>query len=112
MALRLEFSGRDHPVARHLDRVSEGLVKRCTRLIQAGRRAGTIPVGPPARAVALAFVGAMEGAVIELAGQAPHDEVLAARAAAGVLGLAPDALAETMNGEVLAVQRELGVTAA
>jgi len=31
----------------------------------------------------------MEGAVIELAGQAPHDEVLVARAAAGVLGVDP-----------------------
>lgn len=72
---------------RQLERVSESLVKRCTRLINAGRRVGTIPVGPPARAVALAFIGAMTGAVIELAGQAPHDELLAARAAAGVLGL-------------------------
>jgi predicted regulator of Ras-like GTPase activity (Roadblock/LC7/MglB family) len=53
---------------------------------------GTIPAGPPARVVALAFVGATEGAVIELAGRAPHDEVLAARAAAGVLGLAPEAI--------------------
>jgi AcrR family transcriptional regulator len=87
MALRLEFSGQDHPVAHRLERVAESLVKRCTRLISAGRRAGTIPPGPPARAVALAFVGAMEGAVIELAGQAPHDEVLAARVAAGALGL-------------------------
>jgi AcrR family transcriptional regulator len=87
MALRLEFSGQDHPVGRHLERVSESLVKRCTRLIGAGRRAGTIPAGPPARAVALAFVGALEGTVIGLAGQAPHDEVLAARVAAGVLGL-------------------------
>jgi AcrR family transcriptional regulator len=87
MALRLEFSGQDHPVGRHLDRVSESLLKRCTRLISAGRRMGTIPAGPPARAVALAFIGAMEGTVIQLAGQAPHDEVLAARAAAGVLGL-------------------------
>ena len=77
IALRLEFSGQDHPVGRHLERVSESLVKRCTRLINAGRRAGTIPAGPPARAVALAFVGALEGAVIGLAGQAPHDEVLA-----------------------------------
>ena len=92
MALRLEFSGQDHPVGRHLQRVSEGLVKRCTRLISAGRRAGTIPAGPPARAVALAFIGAMEGTVIELAGQAPHDEVLTARAAAGVLGLDLDAI--------------------
>ena len=92
MALRLEFSGQDHPVGRHLQRVSEGLVKRCTRLIRAGRSAGTIPAGPPARAVALAFIGAMEGTVIELAGQAPHDEVLTARAAAGVLGLDLDAI--------------------
>ena len=87
MALRLEFSGQDHPVGRHLERVSESLVERCTRLISAGRRAGTIPAGPPARAVALALVGALEGTVIQLVGQAPHDELLAARAAAGVLGL-------------------------
>jgi AcrR family transcriptional regulator len=87
-ALRLEFSGQDHPVGRHLERVSDGLLKRCTRLIGAGRRAGTIPAGPPARTVALAFIGALEGTVIQLAGRAPHDEVLAARAAAGVLGLA------------------------
>jgi AcrR family transcriptional regulator len=87
IALRIEFSGQDHPVGRRLERVSKGLVKRCTRLIGAGRGAGTIPAGPPARAVALAFIGALEGTVIGLAGQAPHDEVLAARAAAGVLGL-------------------------
>jgi AcrR family transcriptional regulator len=87
MALRLEFSGRDHPVGREVERISETLVKRCVRLINAGRKVGSIPPGPPARAVALAFVGALEGAVIALAGQAPHDEVLAARAAAGALGL-------------------------
>jgi AcrR family transcriptional regulator len=88
MALRVEFSGRDHPVGRELERVQEGLVKRCSRLIKAGRRDGSIPPGPPARAVALAFVGAIEGVVINLAGQAPHDELLATRAAAGVLGVA------------------------
>jgi AcrR family transcriptional regulator len=87
MALRLEFSGQDHPVGRRLEQVSESLLKRCTRLISAGRRAGTIPAGPPARVVALAFIGALEGTVIGLAGHAPHDELLAARAAAGVLGL-------------------------
>jgi AcrR family transcriptional regulator len=92
MALNLEFSGQDHPVGRRLERVSESLVKRCIRLISAGRRMGTIPTGPPARAVALAFIGAMEGTVIQLAGQAPHDEVLAARAAGGVLGLDHDRL--------------------
>jgi len=87
IALRLEFAGQDHPVGRRVDEISQSLVKRCTRLVAAGRRARTIPAGPPARAVALAFVGALEGAVIELAGQAPHDELLAARAVAGVLGL-------------------------
>ena len=87
IALRLEFSGQDHPVGQQLERVSESLVKLCARLINAGRRAGTIPAGPPARAVALAYIGALEGSVIGLAGQAPHDELLAARAAVGVLGL-------------------------
>jgi AcrR family transcriptional regulator len=87
MALRLEFSGQDHPVGRELERITRNLVKRCVRLINAGRRDGSIPPGPPAKAVALALWGALEGAVIALVGQAPHDELLAARAVAGVLGL-------------------------
>ena len=87
MALRLEFSGRDHPVGRKIQQVSKLLVKRCAKLIEAGRREGSLPPGPPAKEVAIAFWGALEGAVIALAGQAPHDEVLAARTVAGVLGL-------------------------
>lgn len=87
MALRLEFSNQAHPVARRLEGVTEGSVKRIARLVDAGRGDGSIPPGPPAAAVASAFLGALEGAVIELAGRAPHDEVLAARAVAGVLGL-------------------------
>ena len=87
MALRLEFSGRDHPVGRKLQQISKLLVKRCADLVDAGRREGSLPAGPPAKEVAVAFWGALEGAVIALAGQAPHDELLAARTVAGVLGL-------------------------
>jgi AcrR family transcriptional regulator len=91
MALRVEFSGRDHPVGREIKRASKTLIRRCADLIEAGRKDGSIPPGPPARVTALAFWGALEGAVIALAGHAPHDELLAARAVAGVLGLhAPD----------------------
>jgi AcrR family transcriptional regulator len=87
MALRVEFDGQDHPVGREVHRISRTLVKRCASLINAGRRNRSIPPGPPSKAVALAFLGAVEGAVIALAGQAPHDELLATRVAAGVLGL-------------------------
>jgi AcrR family transcriptional regulator len=87
IALRLEFSGQDHRVARHLEQVSAGLIERCARLISAGRRTGAILPGPPAAIVATALLGALEGTVIQLAGQAPYDEELAARAVAGVLGL-------------------------
>jgi len=94
MALRVEFSGQDHPVGREIERISEAGVKRVARLIDAGRRDGSIPAGPPARVVAFAFWGALEGAVITLRGQAPHDELLAARAVAGLLGLDPNAVPE------------------
>ncbi len=87
MALRIEFSNQDHPVGQAIEQITETLVKRCVRLINAGRRDRTIPAGPPSKTVALALMGALEGTVIELSGLAPHDEALAARAVAGVLGL-------------------------
>jgi hypothetical protein len=87
MALRIEFSAQHHPVGDEIKRISATLIEHCARLVNAGRRAGTIPPGPPARTVALTYWGALEGAVIALAGRAPHDELLAARAVSGVLGL-------------------------
>jgi AcrR family transcriptional regulator len=89
MALRVEFSGQDHPVGREIERISESGIRRVARLINAGRRDGSIPPDPPVATVAAAFVGALEGAVIALAGRAPDDELLAVRTAAGVLGLSP-----------------------
>jgi AcrR family transcriptional regulator len=86
-ALRVEFSGHEHPVGREIERIYEAGIERVARLIRAGRSDGSIPPGPPARTAALAFMGALEGTVIALAGQAPHDEELAARAVSGVLGL-------------------------
>jgi AcrR family transcriptional regulator len=94
MALRLEFSDPEHPIGEAVERVTGALVKRCARLIGAGRRDGSIPPGPPATATARAFLGAIEGAVIELSGSEPHDEQLAARAAVGILGLDPAHAAE------------------
>lgn len=87
MALRMEFAGMDHPVGAEIARIWETAVERCARLVAAGRRGGSIPAGPPARTVAHALLGALEGAVITLAGQAPDDELLAARAVAGVIGI-------------------------
>src|ERR671919_1150196 len=41
-ALRLEFTGQDHPIGREVERNYALLVKRCSRLIRAGRRNGSI----------------------------------------------------------------------
>ena len=87
ITLRLEFSGKDHPVGRKIRDVERQLIADCERLIAAGRRSGAIPPGPALRAMARAYFGAVEGLVINLAGQAPVDAVLAERAVRGVLGL-------------------------
>ncbi|WP_125777589.1 TetR/AcrR family transcriptional regulator [Antribacter gilvus] len=87
MVLRIELSGQDHPVGREVERSYEILVGLCTRLIAAGRENGGIPDGPPDRTLALAVGGALDGVVVAVSGQTPHDELLAARAVAGVLGI-------------------------
>ena len=88
MTLRAEFGDRDHPIGVAVDQTTSRVVADCTRVIAEGRRTGAIPPGPPPGTVALAFVGAIEGIVIHLAGQVPHDVAFAEKAVRGVLGLA------------------------
>jgi AcrR family transcriptional regulator len=90
MVLSIEFSGQDHPVGRAVGEAGERVLAEVTRLVTAARDRGAIPPGPPARVLALAILGAVEGLVINLAAKEPFDEVLAERAVAGVLGLPPD----------------------
>ena len=87
IVLRVEFSDQDHPVGREIKRVSRALIKQCATLIEAGRKDGSIPPGLPAKTLAQAYWGALEGVVIAVSGQAPDDEELAAWTVAGVLGL-------------------------
>ncbi|MEV0647544.1 TetR/AcrR family transcriptional regulator [Phytomonospora sp. NPDC050363] len=89
MTLGIEFAGRDHPVGKALGRIFERLERECAERVERARATGAIPEGPPARVIAAAYLGALQGVAMELAGQAPHDEVLAERAVRGVLGLPP-----------------------
>jgi AcrR family transcriptional regulator len=89
MTLRIEFSGQDHPVGRAVKKGERRLVADCVRLITAGRENGTIPPGPPPRVLARAYLGALEGLVINLAGKEPFDALLAERVVTGLLGMTP-----------------------
>ncbi|MFC8271317.1 TetR family transcriptional regulator [Streptomyces sp. NPDC057271] len=89
VALRLEFSGQDHPIGRQVETGYRRLLDLCTDCIAAGRATGSIPDGPPAGDVALAYVGALEGTSIALAGRVPDDTSLVVAAVAGALGLHP-----------------------
>ncbi|GAA4696871.1 transcriptional regulator, TetR family [Promicromonospora umidemergens] len=92
VALRLEFAGQDHPVGRHIEQAYDTITRHATALVRAARDAGPVPHGPPDQVVGLALIGALEGTVIALAGHPEHDELLAARAVAGVLGLSADTI--------------------
>jgi AcrR family transcriptional regulator len=91
MALRVEFAGREHPVADTIERIVHGNAGRFAALITTGREAASIPAGPPAEMLAIAGIGALEGLAIQVAGQAPDDERLAERLMLGLLGLSPGA---------------------
>lgn len=85
MTLRVEFAERDHPVGDAVWRIAATLRQRVERLVARGRRSGTIPPGPPARVLAAAYLSALEGLAIGVAGRTPHDEALAERMVAGLL---------------------------
>lgn len=97
IALRLEFSGQHHRVGREVEASYGGLVELCADLIEAARRAGSIPDGPPTAVLAVAVLGALEGTVIGLTGQPAYDELMAARAVAGVLGVDPARAVEPVD---------------
>lgn len=89
MVLTVEFSGQDHPIGKAVADASDRVLEVATDLVEQARRSKVVPPGPPARVVAHAALGAVEGLVIHLTGHAPHDEALAERAVLGVLGLPP-----------------------
>lgn len=91
MALAVEFGGRDHPIRHALDKIEAAGVARFAKLIIRARRDGSVPPGPPAKAIAAGLLGAVEGLVIQLAGQEPVDALLAERLVLGLLGLGPSA---------------------
>jgi AcrR family transcriptional regulator len=97
MVLSVEFSRQDHPVGRAVEEAVERVLAEGTRLVTAGRESGAIPPGPPARVLALAVLGAVEGLVINLAGQVPFDEELAESVVVGVLGLPPAPASEEVD---------------
>jgi AcrR family transcriptional regulator len=90
MTLRVEFAEREHPVGEAVWSVAASLRKRVEQLVARGRRAGSIPPGPPARIMAAAYLSALEGLAIGVAGRTPQDESLAERVVRGLfMGDAP-----------------------
>jgi len=85
MTLRIEFAEREHPVGQAVWEIAASLRKRVERLIIRGRRSGTIPPGPPARIMAAAYLSAVEGLAIGVAGRTPHDEALVENMVVGLL---------------------------
>ena len=87
--LRTEFADTDHPIEKAINESMADFVEIMVRLIEAGRIIEAIPPGPPAQAMAIAYMEAMDGIVNHLGDQAPLDALFAERATLGVLGLPP-----------------------
>jgi AcrR family transcriptional regulator len=88
MTLRVEFAEREHPVGEAVWAIAASLRKRVELIINRGRRSGSIPPGPPARVMAAAYLSAVEGLAIGIAGRTPHDELLAERLVLGLFARA------------------------
>ncbi|MFC7619189.1 TetR/AcrR family transcriptional regulator [Microlunatus sp. GCM10028923] len=86
LSLRVEFAGRDHPVADALAQVIGPLTDDLAKTITLGRRRGSLPPGPPPRLLASAYIGVLEGVTSAVTGP-PHDADLTERAVRGLLGL-------------------------
>lgn len=84
-ALRVEFPDTSSAIGAAVDAARQRVTAECKRLISEARQAGLISSGPPTDLLAYAVTGAVEGLIIELAGRAPHDEVLAERVVIGLL---------------------------
>ena len=89
MTLRVEFGEHDHPVGHAIREALGRVLDLGTAAISAARQSGGIPPGPPPSVMALAYLGAIEGLVISLAGQAPFDELLAEKVVRGLFDLPP-----------------------
>lgn len=87
--LRVELAEPDQPVGKAVWDVADALNRRIERLISHGRRAGTIPAGPPARILAAAYLSALEGLAGGVAGRTRYDLDLAERVALGLLTGSP-----------------------
>jgi AcrR family transcriptional regulator len=85
MTLRIEFAEREHPVGHAVWKIAAALRKRVEQLIIRGRRSGSIPAGPPARTLAAAYLSAIDGLAIGIAGRTPYDEALVERIVVGLL---------------------------
>jgi hypothetical protein len=85
MTLRIEFAEHEHPVGDAVWQLATSLRERVRRLIIKGVHTGEIASGLPARALAAAYLSALEGLAIGVAGRTPYDQDLAERVVVGLL---------------------------
>jgi AcrR family transcriptional regulator len=83
--LRVELGARAHPVGDAVRAQMRELHERVERVVEAGRRDGSIPPGPPPALLARALLASVEAVTMALAGRVPEDEQMAERVARGLV---------------------------